>query len=176
MKIEDFNKALNHIDYDLVDEYVREKETLRQRKSVIRNISRLAPIAACFMIFCVVIAIVFPSYSNNSAPPPAMEDLNSSILGDFDMFLNDDGMFYFKYKGTLYQVYVSPIVDEDEYEMGGAVSILNVGDKLSEVMVIDESGNAASMEIYSSKDEHEEQGGLLLKLNGGYFKASGVRN
>ena len=33
MSVEKFNKALDHIDYDLVDEFVKEKEAVQKRKT-----------------------------------------------------------------------------------------------------------------------------------------------
>lgn len=174
MKTEEFNKALNHIDYDLVDEFVREREALEKRRVARRNIYRLVPVAACFVLFTLVGSIILASNMNSATKN---EINNTQSTENLQMFLDKDGMFYFEYRGTLYQAYVSPLIEENtEFAENGSVSIQNVGERISDVTVIDESGNAATMEIYESKsNSNSGRAEILLKLDGGYFRAHGIK-
>lgn len=174
MSVEKFNKALDHIDYDLVDEFVREREALEHRRVARRNIYKLVPVAACFVLFTIVGSIILASNMNSSVKS---EINNIQSTENLQMFLDKEGTFYFEYKGTLYQAYVSPLIDDNtEFAENGSVSIQDVGDRISNVTVIDESGNAATMEIYEGKsDDSSERSEILLKLNGGYFRARGIK-
>ena len=42
--------ALDHIDYDLVDEFVREREALERKRKIRKQVIKFAPIAACFVV------------------------------------------------------------------------------------------------------------------------------
>ena len=172
MKIEDLNNAMSHIDYDLVDEFVREKDAIAQRKRIRKNVYRLTPVAACLLI--VTLAGTVALTKNLSKSGSSVPEMNQSP-DNLEMFLDKDGMFYFEYKGVLYQAYVSPLIDDNtDFAENGSVSIQNVGERISDVTVVDESGNAATMEIYASKGNGESTE-ILLKLDGGYFKAQGIK-
>ena len=65
MRKEDFNNALNYIDYDLVEEYVSEKENAQKRIARQRQIMRYAPVAACLVIILSISAFVLPTFLDN---------------------------------------------------------------------------------------------------------------
>ena len=50
MKSDKFNDALDFLDYELVDEFVKEQEAFKQRKARRKAILTFAPVAACFVI------------------------------------------------------------------------------------------------------------------------------
>ena len=62
MSKEDFNNALNHIDYDLVEEYVVEKEKMKKRAVQRRAFIRLVPVAACFVIIITLSITILPMF------------------------------------------------------------------------------------------------------------------
>lgn len=62
MSKEDFNNALNHIDYELIEEYVEEKERLQRRAAQKRSFIRLAPIAACFVLVITFAITLLPMF------------------------------------------------------------------------------------------------------------------
>lgn len=66
MSKEDFNNALNHIDYDLVEEYVAEKERIEKKAAQRRIFIKLVPIAACFVIIFTFSITLLPMVLNNS--------------------------------------------------------------------------------------------------------------
>lgn len=65
MSKEDFNNALNHIDYDLVEEYVAEKERIEKKVAQKRTFIRFVPIAACFVIIFTFSITLLPMVFNN---------------------------------------------------------------------------------------------------------------
>ena len=169
MKIDKFNSAIDHIDYDLVDEFVRERDAIERKKEARRTLIRLAPIAACFVIFMSVGAWML-GYS--VAGGDEFDKSNQNLAGEVQMLFSKEGKFVFEYEGKLYQAYVTPMMDSDEADVvvSGSVSIQNVGECITNVTVTDENGNEATMEIYSAKN-NSSGSSILLKLNGGYFNA-----
>ena len=169
MKMEQFNNALNHIDYDLIDEFVREKDGVQLRKQRKRAFARITSVAACFALLLTATAAVI----GYSAGMQKKSEFNSSLTAE-QIFFEKDGKFVFEYKGKLYQAYVAPVLDNDDFADNGSVSIQNVGERITDVTVTDENGNSATMEIYANKSD-SGSGDILLKLNGGYFRAQGVK-
>ena len=170
MRMEKFNNALDHIDYDLIDEFVREREVVERKREIRRQVIKLAPIAACFVV-CIGIgaAVLGFNLGFNKNVAGNIQNPNEQL----QLMFAKDGKFVFEYDGKLYQAYVSPVISSDsiDFELAGSVSIQNVGDHITNVTVTDEKGNEATMEIYSSKNGADE-GTILLKLDGGYFKAT----
>ena len=169
MKTEKFNNALDFIDYELVDEFVKEQELLKQRKIKRKAIATFVPIAACFVI---LLSIGTALWGYNLGSNNVYDDISEEQL---QILFGKEGRFVFEYEGKVYQAFVTPIfsgegVDFTESEM---ISIRDVGDLISTVDVTDEDGNVATMEIYSSKT-NGEGAGILLKLDSGYFLAEGV--
>ena len=170
MKSEKFNDALDFLDYELVDEFVKEKEALKQRKIKRKAIATFVPIAACFVILLSVgtALLGYNLGSNNNV----YEEMSQEQL---QILFGKEGRFVFEYGGKVYQAFVTPIfsgegVNFTESEM---VSIRDVGELISTVEVTDENGNTATMEIYSNNKESSQEG-VLLKLDSGYFLAEGI--
>jgi hypothetical protein len=166
MRMEKFNNALDHIDYDLVDEFVREREAIERKRKIRKQVIKLAPIAACFVI-CISIGAAIWGFNLGSDKKIAGSIANSN--NQMQILLAKEGRFVFEYEGRLYQAYVTPEISSDYLE--GSVSIQNVGQHITSVTVTDEKGNEATMEIYSSKNDNDNES-VLLKLDVGYFKAT----
>lgn len=67
MKKEEWNEGLNHIDPDLVEKYVEQKDRLRQKNKNPKGIwLRFGAIAACFVLI-VSIVIVMPMYREDDS-------------------------------------------------------------------------------------------------------------
>ena len=166
MRMEKFNKALDHIDYDLVDEFIREREAIERKREARKQIIRLAPIAACFVI-CISIGAAVLGFNLGFNKNLAGDDPNAN--NQMQIFFAKEGKFVFEYQGKVYQAYVTPEIGYDYLD--GSVSIQNVGQHITNVTVVDEGGNEATMEIYSSKNGTDNES-ILLKLDVGYFKAT----
>lgn len=89
MSKEDFNNALNHIDYDLVEEYVVEKEKMKKRAVQRRAFIRLVPVAACFVIIITLSITILPmffegkfDYKSEELPPVEENASNPTITTD----------------------------------------------------------------------------------------------
>lgn len=89
MSKEDFNNALNHIDYDLVEEYVVEKEKMKKRAVQRRAFIRLVPVAACFVIIITLSITILPmffegkfDYKSEELPPVEENAPNPTITTD----------------------------------------------------------------------------------------------
>ena len=169
MKSEKFNDALDFLDYELVDELVKEKEALKQRKIKRKAIATFVPIAACFVILLSVgTAILGYNFGSNKVYEEGPEE-------QLKVIFEKEGRFVFEYEGRTYQAFVTPIFSGEgvDFVENESISIRNVGDLITTVDVMDENGNTATMEIYSSKLS-SSQDGILLKLDSGYFLAEGV--
>ena len=85
MKKELFNDALNYIDNDLVEEYVKEKEALqakKRKKKITRNIISLA---ACFVICFLSISVIVATSNDKKVAA----ELNSSNDDDYIRKMNE---------------------------------------------------------------------------------------
>ncbi len=169
MKSEKFNDALDFLDYELVDEFVKEKEVLKQRKIKRKAIATFVPIAACFVILLSIgTAILGYNFGSNNVYDENPEE-------QLKVLFEKEGRFVFEYEGRTYQAFVTPIFSGEgvDFVENESISIRNVGDLITTVDVMDENGNTATMEIYSSKSS-SSQDGILLKLDSGYFLAEGI--
>lgn len=72
MRKEDFVNALDHIDYDLVEEYVAEKEKSQKRAQNRNSAIRIVPLAACFILLF-AIGTLFLNDGNKSMSPGGMK-------------------------------------------------------------------------------------------------------
>ncbi len=169
MKSENFNDALDFLDYELVDEFVKEQEVIKQRKMRKKAILTFVPVAACFVILLSIgTAILGYNFGSNKVYEEGPEE-------QLKVIFEKEGRFVFEYEGCTYQAFVTPIfsgegVDFVENEL---ISIKDVGDLITTVDVMDENGNTATMEIYASNSSIS-QSGILLKLDSGYFLAESV--
>lgn len=97
MSKEDFNNALNHIDYDLIEEYVEEKERLQRRTAQKRAFMRFVPIAACFVIIITFSITLLPTlFKENSdfvgnTTAPIEENIDDTPEGDENNPENPEG-------------------------------------------------------------------------------------
>ena len=92
MRKEDFNNALNYIDYDLVEEYVNAKESAQRKIARQRQIMRYAPVAACLVIILSISAFILPTYFANKQitndiegqnPETQIEPPTTNLPGNF---------------------------------------------------------------------------------------------
>ena len=166
MRMEKFNNALDHIDYDLVDEFVREREAIERKRKIRKQVIKLAPIAACFVV-CISIGAAILGFNLGFDKKNSANVINPN--NQMQILFAKEGKFVFEYQGRFYQAYVTPDISSGYLE--GSVSIQNVGQHITSVRVTDEKGNEATMEIYSSKNEGDNES-ILLKLDVGYFKAT----
>lgn len=168
MNSEKFNSALEYLDYDLVDEFVKEKEAVQKRKTRRKTITVLTPIAACLVLF-ISVGSAFLGYNMG------FDKGGNQSPENLQVFFEKDGRFVFEYQGRVYQAFVTPMIGSESMDFadGESVSIKDVGELISTVDVTDKNGNIATMEIYSSRSDtaHEE---ILLKLENGYFLAKGI--
>lgn len=172
MRMEKFNKALDYIDYDLIDELVREKEAIERKRRIKRDVLRLSSIAACLVIFTAVGSLIL-GYGLANQKNMGGEIVPLNKAPQLTLLFSNNGKFVFEYEGNVYQAYVAPITSSESIDITvqGSVSIQNVGEHITDVVVTDEKGNKATMEIYSGKGQEDDQT-ILLKLDGGYFKAT----
>lgn len=168
MNSEKLNNALEYLDLDLVDEFVKEKEAVQKRKARRKTISILTPIAACLVLLISVgSALIGYKMAFDKGVNQSPENLQ--------VYFEKDGRFVFEYQGRVYQAFVTPMIGSEsmDFAEGESVSIKDVGELISKVDVTDRNGNTATMEIYSSKGDAAE-GEILLKLESGYFLAKGI--
>jgi hypothetical protein len=161
MNKEKLNMAISNIDCDLVDEFINEREEVQKARKKRRTVALLAPLAACLVLF-IAVGSAFLGYNLGIHDKPSEEGEQLQI------FFENEGTFIFEYSGKRYMAYVAPMLDG----INEPISIKNVGELISTVDVVDEKGNVAALEIYSSKSDSD--GGILLKLGSGYFLASGI--
>ena len=85
MRKEDFVNSLNYIDYELVEEYVAQREVLQRKANRRRNAIRFVPVAACLMLMVLTLPVIATllSPAKNAGEKPGFEALPpSSITGD----------------------------------------------------------------------------------------------
>ncbi len=71
MKAIEWNDALNHLDTDIVEQYIEQKDSLRQRNKIKNFRMRIGALAACFLLM-VSAVITLPMLK--SAAPPITDD------------------------------------------------------------------------------------------------------
>ena len=168
MNSEKLNNALEYLDLDLVDEFVKEKEAVQKRKARRKTISVLTPVAAC-LVLLISVGSALLGYKM------AYDKGGNQSPENLQVYFEKDGRFVFEYQGRVYQAFVTPMIGSEsmDFAEGESVSIKDVGELISKVDVTDRNGNTATMEIYSSKGDAAE-GEILLKLESGYFLAKGI--
>ena len=153
MKNKKFSEALNHIDYSLVEEYAKEKESIRRESRRRRSVAMLAPLAATFIVFFTVIGIVL---GGNNMMLPSSPGENTA-----------DGMSYenvyvFEYGG---KKYCAAFMDLS-FNFGGQY----VEDSLGEIVATDKNGNTSSHKIFSSSLDTVDKE-VFIEINGNYYPA-----
>lgn len=174
MRREDFNNALNHIDIDLVEEYVTEKERAQKKEIVRKKFVRLAPLAACFAIFLTVGTVFLLNldpFGNSMMAPDNGAEQVPATPGDNGQMPNDpsgDGKLPSKYKYYFYfnldgQDFICLLnaLDEDSASDEMNTSLIpesQLGELLATVEVADQDGEVRICKIYGclydpSRDE-----------------------
>ncbi len=195
MRKDDFSLALNHIDYDLIEEYVFEKESLKRRAHQRRQLAHFARAAACFAVLCVIIVPIMlfgdkmtaippdnhggenPPYVSTTPVYPENEGPASQKPGDS----SDDGVmgpessdpaelkytYYFAYNGT---EYICPFGTYDqsleEALQTESIDPKHVGEHMGEVMVTDNNGQRGWYRLYRGDGSN-----LIIEIEGYYMIA-----
>ena len=99
MKKNEWSEGLNHLDDELVEKYVEQKDRLRQKNKKLKRIRlRLGAIAACFTLIAGIVIIVPMLQKNPDTTRPhttestdCTEDINKYNNSDYSIIKNDDG-------------------------------------------------------------------------------------
>ena len=192
MKIEDINNALGYIDYDLVEEYVAEKEKLSIRARQRRQLMYFARTAACLVVLIgIMIPIVLlgtkmtsppntsgenPTYTTTTpvvpptGNPPGSSENTEKPGGDDGVIQKPSEYRYtykFAYNGTEY-ICVFGHVDQSLSEAlkGESVDLQLVGEYIGEVMAIDQNGERGWYKIYQA-----DYTNLIIEIKGYHMTA-----
>lgn len=80
MRMEKFNNALDYVDSDLLDEFVREREAIEQRKLRKRRFARYSALAASFVVvFACTVALIMSNASNDQIKNELHNSNNAAI-------------------------------------------------------------------------------------------------
>ena len=195
MRKDDFSLALNHIDYDLIEEYVCEKERLMSRANRRRQLAHFARAAACFaVLFAIIVPIILFGDNMTASPPdnhggerppyvsttpvyPENQNPSSPEPGD----PSDDGVigpeasdpaklkytYYFAYNGKEY-ICSFGTYDQSLEEALQTESIdpKYVGEHMGEVMVTDNNGQRGWYKLYRGDGSN-----LIIEIEGYYMIA-----
>ena len=99
MKKNEWSEGLNHLDDELVEKYVEQKDRLRQKNKKIKRIRlRLGTIAACFTLIAGIVIIVpmlqknpDTTHTHTTESTDCTEDINKYNNSDYSIIKNDDG-------------------------------------------------------------------------------------
>ncbi len=159
MRKEDFNNALNYIDYDLVEEHIKAKENAQRKIAKRREVMRYAPVAACLVIILSISVFILPTFfdnykitndiggqdpetqiepptsnppSNNKTDTQTPENPGTSVLNIFTF--ENNGCKYIKIlSGTLDDAFANDELDD--------ISEEDKGEYIGTVLVTDNSNN-----------------------------------
>lgn len=167
MSKECFNNALNHLDYDLVEEFVTERELSLKRSKRRKTVRSISSIAACLTVLTIlplfVFFVVLDGFRAGPAAPGTSDNLNGENFAPLppeDSSSSNDPMssFTFVFNGKSYIVDYS--VEEEEK--------IIVGEYLGEIILSDEYGNICPCRIYASLDE-ELSGAIIIETSSGVY-------
>lgn len=191
MKREELNRALGHIDYDLVEEYVREKERLTRRAKIRHRFAQVARAAACLVVLvCIALPIIiFGDGAHSEQPPNSVnppyvsttpvgpgENLPAPEPPTCDPQPGDEDQmppgrlaytYSFAYNGTEY-VCSFGTYDQSLEEALQTESIdpKHVGEHLGEVVATDKNGNRDWYKLYKGDGTN-----LIIEIEGYYMIA-----
>ena len=191
MKREELNRALDHIDYDLVEEYVREKERLTRRAKIRRRFAQAARAAACLVVLvCIALPIIiFGDGAHSEQPPNSVNPpyVSTTPVGPGESLPapepptgdpqpgDEDQMtpgrlaytYSFAYNGTEY-VCSFGTYDQSLEEALQTESIdpKHVGEHIGEVMVTDNNGQRGWYRLYRGDGSN-----LIIEIEGYYMIA-----
>ncbi len=171
MSKEAFINALNHIDYDLVEEFVSEKERAQKRIRRKKNIMRLAPLAACFvLITCVGTLFLLGGGMLGDAGSMPPDNKTDDWGGEGDPPLTGmpeyEDVLTFEYNGEQYICYI----DESDDGISGLtkpVPQVEVGAYIGKVEVKHSNGSAEALKIYKSLGNNSDK--LIIETKDGLF-------
>lgn len=188
MKREELNRALSRIDYDLVEEYVREKERLTRRAKMRRRFAQVARAAACLVVLvCIALPIIIFGDGAHSEQPPNIVNppyvsttpvLPENQPGDPTPNPPDGGdemtpgqlayTYSFAYNGT---EYVCPFGTPGQ-SLSDALEVDSidpryVGEHIGEVVATDNDGNRGWYKLYVDVDGTN----LIIEIDGYYMVA-----
>ena len=135
MKTEDFNRALNHIDADIVEEYLKEKELAEIRSKRRKTTRRLVPLVACLMIM----VIAFPIVGG------LMNPTGSAVFPN--IFL-EGNLFPMEYRYVYSFVFYDVTYSAKFMDIKQGIEEKYVGDHLGEVLATDKNGKQTVCKIY----------------------------
>ena len=135
MKTEDFNRALNHIDADIVEEYLKEKELAEIRSKRRKTTRRLVPLVACLMVMVIALPIVGGLMNSTGSAL----SLNSFFEGNF---------FPMEYRYVYSFVFYDVTYSAKFMDIRQGIEEKYVGDHLGEVLATDKNGKQTVCKIY----------------------------
>lgn len=167
MNKEQFVKALDLVDSDIIDEFISEEDRLRRNVKKRRTLVKYVRGAACLCVLVIIFTAAINLYTppsgdgngNDSAIPPGMgtvttekEPQNGTMCPGTDL------SYTFVYDGESYTVYANdkiPIKQDAVY--------------LGIVMLTEDGQSAPTIEsnVFSLSD-----GSLAVEIDGGYYKAT----
>lgn len=182
MRKEDFNNALNHIDYSLVEEHIREKELLEARANRRRSISHTVRIAACFLFLALISPIILILTESPASMPQSTTTTTVLVppevqgpVGDDDtsgaIILRYDYWFVFWFESNNYYCLFSATNDEEfENEMYNVTKVPErfIGELLGTVEVSDQAGNKTVCNIYAYVPDPTHRS-VVIELREGVF-------
>lgn len=156
MKKTEWNEGLNHLDSDIIEKYVKQKDRLRQKK--ISNITwmRFGVIAACFALVLGIVFYTLHGFGNNRIILPSISVIQSSnkITGEQEVTYGDpvtEGTGDLSqqiapgfYIGTVIQANIIEVLPDSYHNPG-----LNVRYLIARLSVVDEiRGDGLPNEIF----------------------------
>ena len=175
MSKEKFNNALDHIDYELVTEHLKEKELLKRRAKWRRAVTRAVPVAACFVLFLMVLPVFIAMFAPAGSAGPGVTTDNSGINPAPPASNPSEGLDTtreYKYIFEIYDnLYYVPTVSTDE-----EMSKNDVGQKLGEVIASNHQGEEFVCHVYDfmhfvSTYHAANYTELIVEIDGEYYLA-----
>lgn len=162
MKKEDFLKALDHIDYDLVEEYVLEKERAVKRRERQRSVMRMLPVAACFILLLSIGTVsLIAGMQNVGKGDLAPSDSNAETSNPSNNL--EQVVYTFEYDGVSYRT----VVADNE---GDTVLLQYVGNYLGNVETENANGEVGIYRIYEYT-ESRNLSRILIRIGDSYYIA-----
>ena len=164
-----FNDALNYLDYDLVEEFVSEREK-NKKSQRIRTVGRVSAAAASLVVLTLIVPIIMVITTPSGSAGPPMGTTTVETDGG-SMFPNEyesahPYLYYFAYNKIEYLCEFGEAGESfeealDKYRVDAA----ELGEYIGEVKAVDKNGKAAWYKIYKSKDAKT----ILIEIREGYY-------
>lgn len=174
MKRKEWNEALNHLDPDLIEEYVAQKDFLQQKKKQKDLWLRIGAIAACFCLIVGTVVVVLMLKCNE--PPTSLSDpaikivaLDADRVGEvFDSSKDNNGTNQYTeiYAPSLECLNITPLPNEEYLPI---YSFSNRTPKKSELQKFIDKYLDAAINFYGVDNSTYE----IEKSYGHYFAKTG---